>query len=140
MLQFLRVASAWLGLTMCLSGCLSYALHDRAPRAEFKLPIDEDKPITTVKWSTVWGGSIPVWKPVRCWHADGSTHYLNDAESDPQCTHYERVCEQGVGRSEVALLGYSLPIALLTLGFAMPAELTVYCSTASAPSGPLGPE
>lgn len=134
------------GAVLCLTGCFSYVHHERGARADYRVPIDENKPISTIEWSTVWGGSIPVWQPLRCTHEDGSVHYVLGAEQDRQCKHYKPACEKGVAKTQVSLLGYSLPLAILTLGFAMPAQLTIYCSTASdpgpatGPSGPSGPQ
>mgnify|MGYP006777820501 FL=1 len=130
---------AGFGLVSCLSGCFSYVHHDRGARADFRLPIDENKPISTTEWSTVWGGNIPVWQPLRCTYADGSVHYVVEEEKDRLCKHYKPVCEKGVGKTQVSLLAYSVPLAILTLGLAMPAEITLYCSTASEPDGPAGP-
>jgi hypothetical protein len=137
---------AGLCVMSCLTGCFSYVHHERGGSELSRLPIDENKPVSTIEWSTIWGGNIPVWEPVRCTYADGNVHYVLDADKDPQCKFYKPVCEQGVAKTQVSLLGYSLPLAIVTLGFAMPAELTVYCSTASepgpshGPSGPSGPE
>jgi hypothetical protein len=134
------------GALVCLSGCFSYVVHDRGSRADFRQPIDEHKPISTVEWSSIWGGNIPVWQPLRCIYDDGSVHYVLEPGKDANCKHYKRVCEQGVGRTQVSLLGYSLPLAILTLGFVMPAEITLYCATAPVedasgePDEPLGPE
>jgi hypothetical protein len=138
---------ACVAVLSCLSGCFSYVLHDRGTRADFQLPIDEHKPVSTTMWSSIWGGSIPVWRPLRCIYQDGSVHYVLDEQEDRNCKQYKRVCEKGVGRTQVSLRGYSLPLAILTLGFAMPAEISVYCATAAAepetpscPDGPLGPQ
>lgn len=127
----------------CLTGCFSYVHHERGGSLLARLPIDENKPVSTIAWSTIWGGSIPVWEPLRCTYADGTVHYVLDVETDPQCKFPKLVCPSGVAKTQVSLLGYSLPLAIVTLGFAMPAELTIYCSTASEPSvgtGPSGPQ
>jgi hypothetical protein len=132
---------ALLAALLWTPGCFRYVYHDRGARPDFKLPIDENSPRSDIRWS-LWWGQASVWKPVGCFYADGSTHYIHD-ESDPQCTRYFQICESGPGRTEVQLLAYSIPLAILTLGIAMPAEVTTYCSVSSAPSeasGPSGPE
>lgn len=131
------------GIVMvCVTGCFSYVHHERGGSLHSRLPIDENKPVSTIEWSTVWGGVIPVWEPVACTYEDGSLHYVLDAEKDRQCKLYKPVCENGVAKTQVSLLGYSLPLAIVTLGFAMPAKLTVFCSAApsAASIGPSGPK
>lgn len=130
----------------CLTGCFSYVHHERGGSQLSRVPIDENLPVSTIEWSTIWGGSIPVWEPLRCTYADDSVHYVLDAEKDPQCKGYKLVCPNGVAKTQISLLGYSLPLAIVTLGFAMPAQITIYCSAdsqpgaATGPSGPSGPE
>jgi hypothetical protein len=124
--------SACVFILSCLSGCFSYVLNDRNKLdASSHVPIDEHSPISTTAWSTIWGGSIPVWEPLRCVHEDGSVHRVLDADKDRDCKVSKPICGAGIGRTEVSLLAYSVPLAILTLGFAMPAEITLYCSTAS---------
>lgn len=129
-------------LLSSLSGCFSYVLNDRNKLdASSHVSIDEHSPISTVTWSTVWGGHIPVWEPLRCVHEDGSVHRVLDADKDRSCKVNKPICASGIGRTQVSLLAYSVPLAILTLGLVMPAQITLYCSTASEPDvGPQGPQ
>jgi hypothetical protein len=126
-------------LTIASSGCFSYVYHDRGARPDFRVPIDENAPHSDIRWS-LWWSTAHVWKPIGCFYADGSTHYVDDDSPDPKCQRYFPLCEHGVGRTEVHLLVYSIPSAIVTLGMAMPAEATVYCSVVSEPNGPSGPQ
>jgi hypothetical protein len=137
-----KLASLCICILSCLSGCFSYVLNDRNKLdASSHVPIDEHSPISTVAWSTIWGGSIPVWEPLRCIREDGSVRRVLDAEKARNCKVNKPICGSGIGRTEVSLLAYSVPLAILTLGLAMPAEITLYCSTASEPDTELqGPQ
>lgn len=131
-----------------VAGCFSYTYHDRGPGPTFsKVDVDENLTRSELRWSSFWGGQEDVWKPIGCQYADGTQHLIG-GDRDPSCVSYFELCPYGIGRFDVKLLFYSVPLAVLTLGMVMPAQTTAYCATSpkdvgpggpSAPDGPSGP-
>jgi hypothetical protein len=127
-------------LLASLTGCYSHVYHVRKTSHDHaEVAIDRIKPHSSVKWGTWWGIG-PVWEPLGCFYADGSTHVVSDSEADENCKSYYALCENGVGRVEVQPVIYTLPISILTLGAFYAADVTAYCSAESNPDGPTGPD
>lgn len=107
---------AW-QLWMCvalglLTGCYSYSYHQRrALPPQDRVAVDRQTPISDTQWSTVWGGIQSEWTP-----------------SAAACD------DRGAGRVETHFVWYSVPLLVLTLGFAVPAETTIWCNTEEAPA------
>ena len=111
-----------------LAGCHGYAYHDRGPAPDFNMVAIDKEPHQSVRWSYLWGLYTDEWTPRQCVKPDAAG----------ACAQWVRLCGSGVGRFETSLLPYSVPVLLATLGIAMPAKVAVYCSTDSAPGGPVG--
>ena len=80
-------------------------------RSRGTVAIDEQQIETQTEWSYFWGLRTSEWAPdpVKC---DGN----------------------GAGRVEAGFRWFSAPLLLLTLGMAVPVELSIYCNTERAPS------
>ncbi len=113
------------------SSCASFAYVDRGPGSgSGEGAYDVMTPRSEVRWSFLWGRVRPLWSAWDC----------TQRAPDGSCLQGRDPCDgKGAGRVDVALTAYSVPLALLTLGAAVPAQLTIYCSTSQAPSdGPCG--
>ena len=116
-------------VALASSGCGTYAYAARGPGPDHNtLPIDRTKPSSTVRWSFLWGLVNTVWAPLDC----------TQTGPDGQCVAVQDPCEgRGVGQFETRLTWYSVPLAVVTLGTAIPSEVIIYCSTLEPPgSGP----
>jgi len=95
-----------------IAGCATYTYVER-DIAGSTVAIDSMTPIEKTQWSFLWGliseGLDPLPDPCR---------------------------GNGDGRVEVNLAWYSVPLAVLTLGTAIPSKWTVYCCTFRAPTTP----
>ena len=109
-----RVAAILLAaLLVVLPGCYRYAYHRPTPQRPFDaIAIDEQTPQKTIRWSYLWGLlNEPPWSPMR---------------TDPLWP----TCDgKGAGKVEVAMVWYSIPMLLVTLGAAVPGQMTIYCTT-----------
>jgi hypothetical protein len=98
---------------LILSGCYQYAYHRRTPQRPFdRIAIDHQTPLTATRWSYFWGllNEEP-WSPGR--------------QQPPGA-----VCQgKGAGKVEVGMPWYGMPLMLVTLGIAVPNEITIYCTT-----------
>jgi hypothetical protein len=102
-----RVAA--LCAVMLLSSCATYRFVARGPAPDFvELPADEANPRSQRVWSYAWGLAAFPWSP-------------KDA------------CAEGVARVETKVPWYGVPIGMFTLGLAVPADLTLWCSIAKQP-------
>jgi len=108
-----------------LGGCYSYSYHHRGPGPTFnKVAIDYNDPASEIHWSYIWGGIQREWTPLQC---------TNKTEEE-SCKNYTQVCEgRGVGRVEFTFSWYSTLAMLVTLGIAVPTQVTIYCATDQAP-------
>jgi hypothetical protein len=108
-------------LASSLSGCFGYAYQQRSSLpAQQHVAIDRHRPHADTRWSFVWGLVGSEWAPVEC----------SERNTSGDCVQWLPVCaEAGPGRVEVSFRWYSAVMALLTLGMATPARVTVYCST-----------
>jgi hypothetical protein len=107
------------------SGCYGYAYHQRGGPPSFsRVAINKD-PRRAVRWSYVWGLWTDEWTPIDCART----------QPDGRCAIYASVCDAGVGRVEVKLAPYSVPLMLLTLGMAVPVQVDAYCSAETPPVG-----
>jgi hypothetical protein len=105
------VCGAFVALAL-LTGCYSYSYHQlHALPPNDRIAVDRQTPISETQWSTVWGGIQSEWTPAPT-SCDG----------------------RGAGRVETHFVWYSVPLLVLTLGFAVPAETTIWCITDEAPS------
>jgi len=105
------------------AGCYGYAHHVRGPGPDFSnLPINKE-PKSEIRWSYAWGLLEDEWSPIECARTDAKGH----------CTSYVNVCDNGVGRVEVTLPGYAVPLMLLTIGIVLPVRVSAYCSTQAPP-------
>jgi hypothetical protein len=108
-----------------IPGCAVYGSASRGPPPDSsRLPFDRDTPVRSGRWSFFWGTISDVWAPIDC-----TSH---DAEGN--CTASRDPCDgRGVAQWETKLEWYSLPLGVVTLGMAVPATLTGWCSTGSPP-------
>lgn len=100
-----------LALSAAASGCYRYAYDERSlAGSEGLVAIDRQQPEQHTAWSYFWGLQQADWAPdpVTC---DG----------------------QGAGRVEVGFRWFTFPLMLLTLGMAVPNEVTVFCNTDAPP-------
>jgi hypothetical protein len=105
--------------------CATYGYAARGPAPDYSaLPIDRMTPQTSVRWSYFWGLKSTVWSPLECSRVDPTGKCLR--AWDPCDGH-------GVGQVDVNLAWYTVPLAFVTLGMAVPTELTIYCSTLVPP-------
>jgi hypothetical protein len=105
-----RAVATLIPLVACIqlaAGCASYGYAARGPPPDRStLPIDRMTPVESTQWSFLWGTVTKLWSPLP----------------DP--------CDGlGAGEVEVSLAWYSIPLAVVTLGTAVPGKITVYCST-----------
>ena len=109
-MRIARQIGLWTALHL-LTGCYSYAYHQRhgLPPHD-RIAVDRQTPISETQWSIAWGGSQSEWTPPPA-ACDG----------------------RGAGRVESEFLWYSAPLLILTLGFAVPTETTIYCTTDEGP-------
>ena len=110
-------------------GCATYSYSARGPGPDYsQLPLDKDTPRTSTQWSYLWGMLSHVWSPLDC----GPSVPLD------QCKQPKDPCDgQGVARFETKVPWYGVPLAVVTLGLAVPADLTIFCSVNQAPgTGP----
>lgn len=104
--------SLLLGLSPAASGCYRYAYHERsALGSQGLIAIDRHQVQQHTGWSYFWGLQQADWAPdaLAC---DG----------------------QGAGRVEVGFRWFTFPLMLLTLGIAVPNEVTIFCNTDAPPS------
>ena len=93
------------------SGCYSYSYHQlHALPPHDRIAVDRQAPVSETHWSLLWGGVQSEWTPPSA-ACDG----------------------RGAGRVDTHFVWYSVPLLVLTLGIAVPAETTVYCTTDEAP-------
>lgn len=100
-----------LGLSVGTSGCYRYAYQERsAAGSREAVAIDRQQVEQHTGWSYFWGLQQADWAPdpLKC-----------DA--------------QGAGRVEVGFRWFTFPLMLLTLGVAVPNEVTVFCNTDAPP-------
>jgi hypothetical protein len=123
------VRVALVPIALGLSACATYGFAARGPPPDRQtVAIDRANPQSSVQWSFFWGLKSTLWSPLTCTEEDAQGHCV--ATTEPCDGH-------GVGQFEAHLTWYSVPLALVTLGTAIPSRLTVYCSTQEAPgSGP----
>ena len=118
--QAVRSAVPWRALLLLIllasslqlaAGCATYSFAARGPPPDRStVPIDRNTPVESTQWSFLWGTITKLWSPLP----------------DP--------CDgKGAGQVEVSLAWYSVPLAVVTLGTAIPGNVTVYCSTQSSP-------
>lgn len=115
------------GLTGVGSGCASYAHAARGPGPNYsQLPIDATTPVDSTRWSFFWGLKSSLWSPLNCVQTDPVTQ---------ECKRAVDPCDgNGVGKVDMDLAWYSVPLAVLTLGMAVPSHIKFYCSTLRPPS------
>lgn len=103
------------------SSCASYSYVARGPAPDYsQLPSDKDTPRTSRQWSFFWGLYTHVWSPLDC----GPQVALAD------CRQPKDPCDgHGVAQFDARLAWYTVPLAAVTLGMAVPVNLTVWCST-----------
>ena len=101
-----------LGVLCQIGGCYTYAYHQRlAVPPHDRIAVDRQSEISETHWSMFWGGIQSEWTP------------------DP------KACDgRGAGRVDTHFVWYSVPMLILTLGIAVPAETTLSCVTDEAPS------
>jgi hypothetical protein len=89
------------------SGCYRYTYMRRSPDPPHaKIAVDEHRPASHTGWSYFWGLTEHEWSP------------------DP------KECDGlGAGRVRVSYEWYSPLMGLISLGTAVPATLTLYCTT-----------
>jgi hypothetical protein len=104
-----------------LSSCANYSYAARGPGPGWgQLPFDKDTPRTASQWSFFWGLYSHVWSPLDC----------GPKVPADQCKQPKDPCDGlGVARFDAQLAWYSVPLAVATLGMAVPLNLTVWCST-----------
>ncbi len=107
-------------------GCASYGYAARGPPPDYSAqPFDRMTPQTSVRWSYFWGMKSSIWSPLECAKTDATG----------KCTRSRDPCDgRGAGEVDVNLAWYTVPMAVLTLGMAVPTEITVYCSTLVPPA------
>jgi hypothetical protein len=105
------------------SACFGYAYHSRGGPPSYSRVAINKEPRRAVRWSYVWGLWTDEWTPVDCTKTDAAG----------ACTSYVPVCDAGVGRVEVKLAPYSVPLMLVTLGMAVPMQVEAFCSAESLP-------
>jgi hypothetical protein len=106
-----RAAALALGFAVAASGCYRYAYQERsATGPQGLIAIDRQQVEQRTAWSYFWGLQQADWAPdpLKC---DG----------------------QGAGRVEVGFRWFTFPLLLLTLGMAVPNEVTVFCNTDAPP-------
>ena len=98
------------GLSIAASGCYRYAYHERSAGSQGLIAIDRQQVEQRTAWSYFWGLQQADWAPdpLKC---DG----------------------QGAGRVEVGFRWFTFPLMLVTLGIAVPNEVTVFCNTDAPP-------
>jgi hypothetical protein len=109
----------WLLLVVLtsLGGCYSHTYHRASPAApNSRIAIDENLPSEVVHWSYFWG-------------------LLSEAPVTPA---HESCDGRGEGKVVVGTPWYGVPVSLLSLGIASPANITLYCTTDPGPP-PEGP-
>lgn len=94
------------------SACATYGYAERGPDGN-TVAIDSMTPVQTTQWSFLWGLISEKLAPL------------------PDPCH-----GNGAGEVGVDLAWYSVPLAVLTLGTAIPSKWTVYCSTFRTPTTP----
>jgi len=114
----------------CGWGCATYAHAARGPAPDYsQLPIDTMTPRESTRWSCFWGLKSTLWSPLDCIQTDPVTH---------ECKRAIDPCDgNGVGKVEMNLAWYSVPMAVITLGMAIPSNIKFYCSTLRRPN--IGP-
>jgi hypothetical protein len=101
------------------AGCGTYGYAARGPGFS-TLPIDRMTPQESDRWSFFWGMISSVWTPVECIQFDATG----------SCTQKRDPCDgHGAGEVHLSLAWYTVPMAVLTLGMAIPSKISVYCST-----------
>jgi hypothetical protein len=109
-MRIARQIGLWTAVHL-LTGCYSYAYHQlRDLPPHDRIAVDRQTPISETQWSIVWGGVQSEWTPTPA------------------------VCDGAAGRVESHFVWYSVPLLILTLGFAVPSEMTIYCTTDEGPS------
>lgn len=106
-----RAAALALAFGMAASGCYRYAYQERSlVGPQGLIAIDRQQVEQRTAWSYFWGLQQADWAP------------------DPlQCDG------QGAGRVEVGFRWFTFPLLLLTLGIAVPNEVSVFCNTDAPP-------
>jgi hypothetical protein len=126
----LRVAAVVAILHCFSSGCATYGFAERGPSPDDSTDaVDENAPQESTRWSFFWGVAAPsYWSPIECVEKDNTG----------KCVKTRDQCDgNGAGKVIFSLEWYSVPMAVLTLGMAIPSKATVYCSTQKpACSGP----
>ena len=109
-----------------LSSCASYSYVARGPGPDYaQLPADNQNPRTQRVWSYAWGNLTFPWSPLDC----------GPAVAKADCQQPRDPCDgNGVAQFTAKLPWYAVPVAVVTLGLAMPVDLTVWCSTLKPPS------
>lgn len=115
-------------LALAGSGCLKYGAEGRGPGPTYaRLPAAEINPPSAVRWSLLYSGITYPYSPLKC--IDGS--------ASPTCRTMDPCDGKGMAAVDVELPPYSFAMAVLTLGLAVPARVTIRCSTSTAPeTGP----
>src|SRR4051794_37777933 len=90
------------------AGGFGYASHTRGGPPAFSRVAINKEPRRKVRWSYVCGLFADEWTPIDCVRP----------QPDGACAAYAPVCDNGVGRVEVTLAPYSVPLLILTLGMA----------------------
>ncbi|HET7787729.1 MAG TPA: hypothetical protein VFL36_17280, partial [Myxococcales bacterium] len=105
-------AAVALALAFGNGACAAYAQASRGPAPDFsQLPIDAMTPRESTQWSFFWGMKSSLWSPLDC--------VKNDARTG-KCERARDPCDgNGVGRVEMSLPWYSVPLAVVTLGMAI---------------------
>lgn len=100
-----------LAVALSASGCYSYAYQQRSAEGpQGLIAIDRQQIEQHTEWSYFWGLRQAEWAP------------------DPL------TCDgQGAGRVEVGFRWFTVPLMLLTLGIAVPNEVSVFCNTDASP-------
>ena len=108
------------------SGCATYGYAARGPAPDYsQVAIDRMTPRSSCRWSYFWGWKSSLWSPLDCAETDSVTN---------RCKRVIDPCDgNGAGEVEVSLGWYTVPMAILTLGMAVPSKLTIYCSTQTRP-------
>jgi hypothetical protein len=66
-----------------------------------------------------WGLRQDTWAPTEC----------SERDAEGGCVSQIELCEYGAGQVTSHLVWYSAPTMILSLGIAMPLQLTAYCAT-----------
>jgi hypothetical protein len=114
-------------LVLASGGCFSY--HTRLAGPGLSTVAIDKEPHSAVRWSYVWGLFQDVWKPAECVQRDARGTCLQEAA----------YCTKGVGKVDVAMTWFSVPVGLVTLGTVFPMRVSAYCATENQSGTPLPP-